>query len=122
MNSVSYAQVKDGAAGAGKIILEYPGGTDRGHNVNWAIGLNPPGGIQPTSAQTTLLSYGWNAASPTGDSYLLQVSSNASFSPPVAGPSTSLLSGTTTGLLVNTTYFAQIASVINGSTSAWSTS
>ncbi|MCG3204500.1 MAG: hypothetical protein KCHDKBKB_01215 [Elusimicrobia bacterium] len=119
-HAVSYAAVQDSNANPGRRIFNYPGGADMGNNLNWAIGLVPPDTLGASASQTNSLTFSWSHSSPSGDIYNLQFSTNGGFTAPVTSTSTALLSGTTSNLLINTTYFAQVRTVIYNSTSAWS--
>ncbi len=112
-NVVSYAYVQDSDASTGKTILCYPGCVDGGHNVNWIFDPTP------TLASPTFLAVNqssitaqWNG--PSAATFRLQVSTNNNFGAPVTSSDTALRQGTTSGLLLNTTYFFQVASQVNG--------
>lgn len=118
-HSVRYAFVEDSNASSGIRILDNPGGADLGHNLNWAIGLNPPANLEFSDIQISSLTLSWPQAIPAADTYTLHISTNDNFSNPVTIHSTALLSATTSGLIVDTTYYARLHAVISGAVSAW---
>lgn len=119
-HSVQYTFAEDSHAGQGLRIFDYPGGESLGHNINWAFGAEMPSNLFFSNAQTTSLSLTWSAVTPTPDSYTLSISTNQTFSTPATSVTTSLTNATTSSLLLNTTYYARINSVVQGIAGEWS--
>jgi hypothetical protein len=84
--TVKYLAVKDSNASSGLRILDYPGGVDLGNNTNWVFGSNPPTSFDFSGVASTSLDMTWVAASPTPNSYSIQVSTNSNFSTPATTP------------------------------------
>src|SRR5207302_8277128 len=76
-----------------------------------------PTGLAYTSAGANDLTAQWNATVPTRDSYTFQVSTAASFTGAISSSNTALTNATAIGLLVNTTYYGRVNSIIYGSSS-----
>mgnify|MGYP000464329433 CR=1 FL=1 len=117
--AVSYVRVRDSDASAGNRIFDYPKGEDLGNNLNWAVGVEPPASLSASNVYFSSLTFTWLAADPAPDTYTFQTSPNVDFSSPFTSASTALLTATTSGLTLNTTYHARVRSVINGIDSVW---
>src|SRR5205823_5636493 len=70
----------------------------------------------------TSLTASWNATSPAGDSYTFRVSTDTNFNGTISSSNTVSTSATASvpALTPNTTYYGQVNSVINGSSSPYS--
>jgi hypothetical protein len=122
-NSVSYVQVSRSNASAGLKIVDKPGGVAGPNNVNWGFDALPPGNPRFTAATVTALSAAWDAPSYPGDKYTLTLSTNSNFSGTLISSTTANLVATTpSSLAINTTYYAHVNTLVDGSTSAWTTS
>jgi hypothetical protein len=80
---------------------------------------NAPTNLHTTTATTTSLTSAWDPPAPVGNTYTLQVSTNNNFIPVAQSSNTALSTATVGGLQVNTTYFAQVNAIIDGSSSVW---
>src|SRR5262249_9787806 len=79
-----------------------------------------PSGLAFIASTNQSLSAQWNPTIPAGDTYILRVStSQADFFNP-SSSATVNTNATIGSLSVNTTYYGDVASVINGSTSTYS--
>lgn len=83
---------------------------------------NAPSNLVFSTAAATSLTGTWDPSAPAGDSYTLQVSTDAGFGIVNGSSNTDSLSSQVSGLLVNTTYYGRVNSIINGSSSVWSAS
>src|SRR5262249_19056214 len=84
---------------------------------------NAPTNLHVTTATSTGLTAAWDSSVPAGNTYTLQLSTSNSDFIPIAGSSnTALTTATINGLSVNTTYYSRVNSLINGSSSPFTSS
>src|SRR6185295_14941727 len=80
---------------------------------------NAPTNLQFTAASTNTLTATWTASDPAGNTYTLRVSTDGNFSVINGSSNTALTAATIESLEVNTTYYGQVNSILNGGASAW---
>ncbi len=121
-NAVSYARVSRSNASAGLRITDRPGGVDGGNNANWVFDVLPPGNPRFTGTSITALSAAWDLPIYPGDTYTLQVSTDQNFRGTTTSSNTASLNATTpSSLIPNTTYYGRVDTIIDGSSSPWTT-
>ncbi|MCG3205053.1 MAG: hypothetical protein KCHDKBKB_01770 [Elusimicrobia bacterium] len=118
-NTVMFVDVSSSDANPGLLIIDFPSGVNSGSNTNW--NFDPiPGLASPTYLSVNLSSITAQWGLVTGiNQYQLEVSTNSGFLAPVTSSVTTLSQGTTSNLLINTTYFFQVASLKNNAISSY---
>jgi len=86
------------------------------------LSISYPPNLSFVAVSSTDLTAQWDVANPPADSYTLQVSPRMDFSSGVISMNGTGVSENVGSLAVNTTYWARVLSVIQGSSSSWSVS
>jgi len=81
--------------------------------------LDPPTNLQFTIASSTDLTASWTPPVPAGDSYLLEISTDSGSSPVAGSSNTVNTNALIPSLSPNTTYYGRVRTIINGSSSTW---